>query len=309
MKAVAEITLAVLVMCLLFCGCKGYRETDSEYFVSSVCFEKTNGEFTVDIEVLSLKSEEDKSESKVFSAAGKTVYEAADNTVSLMPKNAVFDHCGTAVIGSALEGEDLKSVMEYLYNTKNLNLGIRMFVSEDIKSVLYCESQAMSIGYDILAVESNINKISGVDFKNKYYEVVSRHMSRGGFCLPKVENINGRPGISGEYLYVDFSPAAALDFEESIFYNIAYSGSSGGEISVGGKRCRVDKITSKINRRGDTLEIDIKCRYRHKNDKQNSGIKHAVKGVFSKYGSADMLVPVFGDRCEDISGVEVSVHE
>ena len=211
MKRATVIFLLLLPLC--FCGCKGYRETDGEYFVSSVCFEKAEGVFTVDIEVLSLKSEEDESESRVFSATGRSVYEAANNTVSLMPKNAVFDHCGTAVISSDIKDKDLKSVIEYLYDTKNLNLGIHMFVSENVKGVLACDPQAMSVGYDIMAVESNIKKSTGVDFKNKYYEVVSRQMSCGGFCLPRVESISNRPEIAGEYLYANFLPAAVLNAE------------------------------------------------------------------------------------------------
>lgn len=309
MKKAACAFFCLTFLLLPLCGCKGYRETDGEYFVSGVCFEKEDGLFTVDIEVLPLESGKDESESKVFSADGKTVYEAANNTVSLMPKTAVFDHCGTAVISSKIKGDDLKAVIKYLYDTKNLNLGIHLFVSGDVKSVLACDAQSMSVGYDIMAVESNIKKSTGVDFKNKYYEVVSRRMSHGGFCLPRVERNGDRPEISGQYLYVGFSPAAVLDAKESIFYNIVYSGSSGGEISAGGRRCRVDKISSKIKRRGDTLEIGIKCRYRHKKDRANGEIRSEVEKLFLFRESAEVFMPLYGGDCEGIKNVEVTVRE
>ena len=90
---------------------------------------------------------------------------------------------------------------------------------------------------------------------------------------------------------------------------MVYSGSSGGEISVDGKRCRVDKITAGLKRRGDILQISIKCKYRHKSDKHSGDIKNAVEELFSEFKSTNMFIPIYkGDRT-GLKGVEVSVYE
>ena len=293
---------------LFLCGCKGYRETDSEYFITAVCFEKAGEGFRVYIEVPDIENDEEGVKSKVFISTGKTPYEAVNGTLSLMPKNAVFDHCGTAVVASDIKGEELKSVVKYLYDTKNLNLGIYMFVCDDIEKLLSCESQSAGVGYDIMAIEKSTQKSSGVDFKNKYYEIVSRQISCGAFCLPEVTGKDGRPAIDGEYVYSGFDPVAVLDNDEAMLYNLIYSGSKGGEICVFGKRSRVDSVKPDTKVSGDTLKISLNCRYRHKSDELSNEIKQAVLDLFLGDTGDKLIKPLDIGKVRRVKRVEVEVN-
>ena len=299
--------LCVLLLAFLLCGCAGYRETDSEYFVTAVCFEKEEKDFKAYIEVLSIGEDDKKPESRVFTALGKTPYSAVFSTASLMPKNAVFDHCGTAVIHENIKAEDFKNVMEYLYDAKNLNLGIFMFVTEDIGSVLDCNSQSPSVGYDIMATEENVVKTSGISFKNKYYEIRARAIATGGFCLPFVSVKKDRPEIEGEIIYADYLPTAQLNRNEAQFFNLIYSGSSGGEISVSGHRCRVNGISSKIKQVGNMLKAELDCNYRFPSDNKSSKLKKEISELIqSLYGNKALNVLGI-ENYELINGAEVTV--
>ena len=291
MKRTWKIFLSILcAVCLT--ACQGYREIDSEYLISAICFDKSDNGFLVLSEVLAITSDEKKTDAKVFSAYGKTPYEAVNNIAAQLPRTAVFDHCGSAVISEKIREKDLKTVMKYLYDTKNLNLGIYLFVCKDIEKLLACKSQAISVGYDIMAVERNIEKTSGIDFKNKYYEIESRIAAYGGFCLPVAAVKDSRHVISGQTVFVDYNPVITLSKNRAMLYNLIYSGSGGGAISVSGKRCRVNSIKSSISEKGNKLYIKIDCKYRQKKDNQNAEIKSQVKKLLKLIKDTAALRPL-----------------
>ncbi len=303
-----KILIVFFLLVFPLCGCKGYRETDSEYFATAVCFQKKDDDFKAHIEVLAISEEDKKPESKVFVSSGKTPYSAVAGTTALMPKNAVFDHCGTAMIDGSISGEDFKSVIEYLYDTKNLNLGIFMFFTDDIEGVLDCDSQAASVGYDIMATEANITKTSGISFKNKYYEICARQIKTGGFCLPIVSKEENRPAVSGEMIFADYYPAVRLNKDEAQIFNLIYSGSSGGEISVSGKRCRVNGITSRVKQKGDTLRIELDCRYRFSSDNQNGNLKNKIDKLLRGLYKSEALKVLGLEEYAQIKKAEVNVN-
>lgn len=308
MKKIWKILLSLFCAACLT-ACQGYREIDSEYLISAICFDKGDNDFILYSEVLAITSDEKKTDTKVFSAYGKTPYEAVNNIAAQLPRTAVFDHCGSAVISEKIKGKDLKTVMKYLYDTKNLNLGIYLFVCKDIKKLLDCKSEALSVGYDIMAVERNIEKTSGIDFKNKYYEVESRIAATGGFCLPVAMVKDSHPVISGQTVFVDYSPVITLSKNRAMLYNLVYSGSSGGAISVSGKRCRVNSIKSNMSEKGNRLYVKIDCKYRQKKDNQNAEIKSQVKKLLELIKDTTALKPLGIKDSVDTVYVEVKGNE
>ena len=300
--------LLLVSLCLILtCGCSGYREIDSEYLISAIAFEKEGKSFHVYAEVRSISTQDKEPESKLFDADGDTPYEAVNNMALLLPKKAVFDHCGTAIIDEKITGKDFKSVIKYLYDTRNLNLGIYLFAAKDVKKILSCDPQAISVGYDIMSIQDNMEKTSGVKFKNKYYETVSRTMANGGFCLPVVSVNDDRPSISGQIIYDSYKPAVTLDESQTSIYNMLLCGSTGGEISVDGKRCRTNKITAKVIKEKYTLSVKIYCCFRHGEDELSDEIEDETIRLMEKLKNTSAM-RLFGIRkFSDISEVEVSV--
>ena len=303
-----KILTFVMVLAFIFslAGCKGYRETDTEYFVSAVCFEKQEEKFKAYIEVVVMNEEDKNTSNRVFTSTGQTPYDAVYNATTLMPKKAVFDHCSTAVIGTDIVGKDFKSVIKYLYDVKNLNLGIYLFVSSDIPGILDCKSQTMSIGYDIMEIETNIVKSSGISFKNKYYEICSKEILNRGFCLPRVTQKSSRPKISGQTVYSKYHPVAELN--EKSFFNLLLSGSRGGEIDIANRRCRVNRISSSIKIDKDQMKVEIKCRYRHASDDISKGLKKDVEKLIECLEGNSALSVLGAPSYDKLKKVEVSVN-
>ncbi|MBR4909748.1 MAG: hypothetical protein IKZ47_00290 [Clostridia bacterium] len=267
-KAIAAVLLALLPIAL--CGCSGYRETDNEYIISAIAFKNSGGGFLAYAEVLDIGSDSDSTENKIFKARGDTPYKAVNALIYMLPKNAVFDHCAVAITENNIYGEDLKSVFDYLFDAKNLNLGIYMYNTAGVDDIFSCKAQELSVGYDIMAIQTNIEKTTGIPFKNKYYEVLSRIEASDGFCLPLLSAEDKRPVISGQTVYAHMLPALTLSEDEAVLFNLLFSGSSGGEISVSDKRCRLNGVTSRISLQGGGVAFDIVCNYRYGEEEELS---------------------------------------
>lgn len=301
-----KLMVCVLAFALLLCGCAGYRETDSEYLISSVAFKKQDGIFYAYIEVLALSAKESNSYSKVFMSQGKTPFEAVNNTVAMLSKKAVFDHCAVAIIEDSIKGNDLKEINKYLYNTRNLNLGIYVFVTEDAQKILSLKSEAIGIGYDLMNIELNIDDTSGIKCKNKFYEIESGIDKTDTFILPRVSEDSDRPVIIGYDVYKNYSPAVKLSEDEGLFLNLLLGGSNGGEISVSGKRCRIDLISSNISKSGKNVFIDMKIRYKYKDENQDKKIAREIKKITDKLQNANAISVLGFKNAKTVKKTEVS---
>lgn len=290
---------------LLLCGCKGYRETDSEYIISAIGFEAAGGGFEVYAEVLDIETGGNYAESDVFKCRGETPYEAVDNLVNLLSKMAVFDHCGIAVIADNVRGTDFKAVIDYLYNIRNLNLGVYMYKTASVKELFNCRAQGSCVGYDVMAIEESVQKTSGVSFKNKYYEMLARLYKNGGFCLPRIGVNDNSPAITGQTVFLELEPALNLSEQEATVFNILFSGSSGGEISVAGKRFIVNGISSDLKPENGGLLIEVCCQPRFDDDLCRD-LEAEAKNLLEKISGANAASVLGGG---DVKNIKVSVYD
>ncbi|MBO4732947.1 MAG: hypothetical protein J5662_00575 [Clostridia bacterium] len=308
MKKILLSVFLSAVFATLSAGCQGYREIDSEYLVSAIGFQYNESKYTVYTQVLVIAADKKDTKNELFYASGKTPYEAADDITALLPKKAVFDHCATALIQNGISGKIFKEIIKYLYDTKNLNLGICLYGADDIKGVLSLEAQTVSGGYDIVAVKNNIEKSTGIDFKNKYYEICSSQMSNGSFCLPEITIKEDRPAILSQTVYVDFYPVLKLAADEVNLYNLLRGGSGGGEISVSGKRLTVNKIGADVKLEGGVLFVKLHCRYRKSGEDTGKALKTETEKLLIKLKGTPALKPLLKGDYEKAQKVSVAVY-
>lgn len=308
MKKILSALLAAVFLITLT-GCQGYREIDSEYLISAVGFEHKDSKYKVFAEVLAISSDKKDTESKLFYSTGETPYEAVSNIAAMLPKKAVFDHCSTAIIGTGIKGGKLKKVIKYLYDTKNLNLGICLYTADDVKKVLSCDNKTLSAGYDIMAIKSNNEKTTGISFKNKYYEICGMQMTAGGFSLPDIELKADRPAIVKQTVFFDFSPVCVLTKDEALIFNLLRGGSKGGEINISGKKCRVNGIKSNFKAERDTLYVNLKCNYRQHGDELNNQLKTETEKVINKLKNTAALNLLSTDIKKPSGKIKVKVYD
>ena len=300
--------LVFVFFCALLSGCQGYREIDSEYLITAIGFGKKAEEYAVYTEVLSVGADKKDTESKLFSALGKTPYEAVENIAGLLPKKAVFDHCGTAVIDSETEGAKFKEIMEYLYDTKNLNLGICLYCTKSVDKVLSQKPQTSGIGYDIMAIKNNLEKTTGIPFKNKYYEICAAEMEKGAFCLPEINAKEKSIEISSQTVYSGFLPAVHLEKSEMFIFNMLSYGSKEGEISLDGKKYRFNRVSVKTEKEKDKMKIEIHCKSRNKKSKRAKALKRAAEAVIERIKST-LGAALISPHLAAAKNVKVIVYE
>lgn len=306
-KGLAALMAAVFLITLA--GCQGYREIDSEYLISAVGFECQGSKYKVFAEVLAISSDKKDTESRLFYSTGETPYEAVSNIAAMLPKKAVFDHCSTAIIGTGIKGGKLKKVIKYLYDTKNLNLGICLYTADNVKAVLSCDNKTLSAGYDIMAIKSNNEKTTGISFKNKYYEICGMQMTVGGFSLPDIELKDDRPAIVKQTVFFDFSPVCVLKKDETLIFNLLRGGSRGGEMDIAGKKCRVNSIKSDFKTERDTVYVNLKCDYRQHGDELNSQLKSETEKVINKLQNTAALKTLSKDIKNTAGKIKVKVYD
>lgn len=273
----------LLVMLVLsLAACQGYREIDSEYLISAVGFKEEGEKVRVYTEVLEVSAEKRGTKSRLFSDVAETPYEAVENIMGILPKKAVFDHCGTAIIESGVSPAVFKKIMRYLYDTKNLNLGICLYCARDIKKILSLKAQEFSIGYDIMSIKNNIEKTSGISFKNKYYEISGMEISEKGFSLPEIDIKDNCPQISAQTVYIKFSPVFHLSKGEMTVWNLMRDGAGGGETAIGGKRLRYNGIRVDKTRENGKIRVEIHCKYRSDKHRAAAELKSEAEKLFLK---------------------------
>ena len=292
----------------LFTGCAGYREIDSEYLITAIGFEEREGKFAVYAEVLEVAADKKDTKSERFSAAGVTPYEAVENIAGLLPKKAVFDHCGTAIVSVKTKGENLKKIIKYLFDTKNLNLGICLYCAEDVEKILAQKPQGVSVGYDIMAIKSNLEKATGVSFRNKYYEICALQMEKGVFCLPKTAPGENGVQISGQVVYEDFSPVLKFEKSESALFNLLRFGAKGGEISLKGKKCRFNKVSVKTKKAGKKVKVQLNCEFRDKKTNCERELKSETESLLMKIKKTPAAV-LISPALTAAKSVEVAVYD
>ena len=295
-------------LCGFSAACQGYREIDGEYLISAIGFEEKDENFTVCAEVLEMGADKGNTVSRLFKGEGKTPYAAVENIMTALPKRAVFDHCGTAIIGSKTGKKAFKTIVSYLYDAKNLNLAICLYCAEDTQEILSAASQGISVGYDIMLIKNNIEKATGIPFKNKYYEVVGLSMSKGVFVLPEVSLIKGHAKIGAQKVYAGFSPVFSLYESDIPFFNLLAFGSRGGEIAAGGKRCRFNGIKAGVSRGNGAAELKISVEYRSEKHRATAEIKAETEKLLARlYGNParKLVCPGVGDK----ERVEVAIIE
>lgn len=299
----------VFGVCFLsLAACQGYREIDSEYLVSAIGFDGGGEEVRIYTEVLEVSSGENIPQSRLFAGTGKTPYEAVESIMRSLPKKAVFDHCGTAIIDSNTSAGAFKEIMKYLYDTKNLNLSICLYCAENAEEILSLKPQGLSIGYDIMGIKNNIEKTGGITLKNKYYEISGLEISQKGFCLPFIAVKDECPEICAVSVYKEFSPVCRLDKNEMVIAALLQYGGSGGELQVSGRRLLYNRISVDKSEENGTARVKMHCEYRSKKHRATNELKTEAERLLLKVRgnpAGNLILPGLSDPHKR---VEVKVY-
>lgn len=180
MKKICFIVSFILIIAL--CGCTGYREIDRGYLVTAIGFSKADDKVDILIEAMSSSDVSDKkNERVVLTGSGDDEKSAYINLKTSLVKPLYFEQLGAVVF------EDMETVnAEFLNEIPNLNFGIYIVRTDDIKNLFENDSPSGVLGYDIVGLIKNYNKESDDKILSQFYKV------RQNGELPVVNFIDGR---------------------------------------------------------------------------------------------------------------------
>lgn len=156
-----------IVMAVLFAvtlsGCGSITEIDQRAIVHAVGIDKSDEGFEVSLQIFSPSGsgsdtpvDVSKSNTKVVSATGKTIYEGMKNCEKLIGGEAFMGHNKFVVFGKSLYGEDMEKLLGWFRKENENYLGV---------TVGYCEGSAKDV-LDIKLTEG----VSAVENMELIYE-------------------------------------------------------------------------------------------------------------------------------------------
>ena len=152
MKKFCFILLTVLIFA--FYGSTGYREIDRGYLVTAIGVLKENDNTTVLIEAMSSSDVSDKRNNRVvLSGSGENTKKAYENLRVSLVKPLYFEHLGTVIFDADI-GDD----SDLLEEIPNLNYGVYVVQTDNVKTLFENATPNGVLGYDIIGLIKNHNK-------------------------------------------------------------------------------------------------------------------------------------------------------
>lgn len=165
-----------MILCLILCGCGGYREIDGQYMVSSLGFSSSGDSVTVTAETVAVGNDNSTVAPRIFTAEGESVKGAVENLSNSLTKSMMLDHCGIVIVEETADRDLFYEILEFCKKERTLNLSVIFVCTKDIAQLLSSLPEAFTVGYDIMGVLKNYSRQNGNTFQSKYYEI-SKHVS------------------------------------------------------------------------------------------------------------------------------------
>ncbi len=268
----------IIIICLLtLCGCSDYAESNSQYMVSAIGFDSDGENIIASTQTVIIESNgEEKQETKVFTAKGKTPAQALFNISGYLSKSLLFDHCGVVAIGKGISKETLGKIFDYSNDEKNLNLGVYFVCTDSAEELLNADPVSfVASGYDIMGIIEKASDETGILYQNRFYEIKALEAKKGKvFSLPFFECKEDGIKMNGRNIYRDREFVTSIDENESYIYSVICNSNKGGKIILDGQKAKINKMHTsfKYNYENETVNINLKTvfsfEYKSKNFKK-----------------------------------------
>lgn len=186
MKKIIFILTAVSV--LLLSGCTGYREIERGFLVTAIGITPQKEKVCVYIEAMSSTDiAESPSKAVVLAGEGGDIAAAYKNLTTQLVKPLYFEQAGTVIFDSSLSEQAQYQALEFLKDFQNINLGIYVVKTDDVKSLFDTQNYSGILGYDIIGLIKFAEKENDITVLNQLYEV-----QRSKTALPLINRDNDK---------------------------------------------------------------------------------------------------------------------
>ena len=162
-----KISIVLLGLCFVLCGCGGYREIDRGYFVTAIAIFTQNDTTTMLVEALSSSDVlEQENKKVVLCGCGDNTNQAFQNLKKTVVKPLYFEHIGVATFDKTTD-----EYISFLKEIPDISYGIYIVKTDDAKRLLESESPNGVVGYDTVALIKNAEKEQDKNFYNRLYNI------------------------------------------------------------------------------------------------------------------------------------------
>ncbi len=197
-----------VVMLISLCGCsvKGISQGESlPYLVAAIGFDSAEDGVAVLFETVMVNSEDAEADRQVvlLSGTGASPQAAATAAAEKSAAELMLGHVATIVIGGGVSAEQFWEIMNYCYDQDDINLSAVFVAAESAEQLLGCRPQStVAMGYDITSMQQQQARLSGAEFKNRFYEIeAARGKSPDAFSLPYFQLGDDSYKLAGRAVY------------------------------------------------------------------------------------------------------------
>ena len=134
----------IILLNLLFAtGCWNYREVDRLSIVAGVAIDKgVNNQYKMTVEIIQISSGKDaKMTSKIITAEGKTMFDAARNIISLTGRKLYWSHSEVIILSKEIASEGVTKAIEWYNRDSETRTDISILISEGASAKEIFEGQ------------------------------------------------------------------------------------------------------------------------------------------------------------------------
>lgn len=253
-----RIALMLCFLSLALSGCTGYRESTGTYIISAIGFDTVKDGFSVSIQTVEVGGASP--EGIVFSGIGETPEKAVYSVAAKTTKALLFDHCGIVAVGEGVVGENLKSVLRFCREQRSLNLSVYVVSCENAQRLLETKAvSSVTSGYDLMEMLENFKKKTGVDLKNRFYELETLIRRQDNvFVLPIFKSADKGFELVGRSVYRDYNYLLSLDNDESIVYSLLCNTNDAGKVIIGTDSADLSALHTSFSYKNDVISVKTK---------------------------------------------------
>lgn len=246
-------------------GCKNSypSETDMEYMVSSIGFDKTAEKVTVFAEVIVVNSADSSkgAVTQILKSDGKTAEMALYNLHSLVSKPLMLNHCGLLILGEGIEGNTLVEILNICLDNKDITGAIKIVATKSAEKLINVKPVSqIAIGYEISEAIKQNSSFSGIVYKNRFYEVeAGRNAATNVFSLPFFTVEEKQHKISGIKIYRNNLSFKTLKGDSISLYSVMSNNFKKGSVKIGDTSfsLKLKSVNYNIEYKNDKLFVKV----------------------------------------------------
>ena len=176
MKRILAVFL-ILLNVVMLTGCNYPKESNMEYIVSALAIDNIYGSIELSAEIIAVNAEQ-KSENTnriILSGKGQNLKKAFYELHKRLSKPLFLNHCATIVISDNFKRSDIKEILNYLSENKDITKSIRILSSENAKELISLKPvTSISMGYELPTALSQWKLYKENEFKNNFFQVMQK---------------------------------------------------------------------------------------------------------------------------------------